>query len=80
MHMTEHFFRESAERLFKAQRNVESARQFNSSMQPRATAAAANESFGEKLKRAVSKRKEQAQQQPRRSSRKPQRRERSKGE
>jgi hypothetical protein len=77
--------------LATAERNVQRARQFNSSKQPRAIAAAANESsFGEKLKKAVAARRgtpsattrkeadEQAQKE--RSRYRKQRRERSKGE
>jgi hypothetical protein len=83
MHMTEHFYRESPERLLKAQRNVEYAR--------RMPLIVATESFGTKLKRAVAARRgspsattrkeadEQAQKE-RARYRKPARRERTKGE
>ena len=55
MHVNEQLFCESSARLRKAERNVQLARQF-SCMHPRAIVASAatnDESFAEKLKRAV---------------------------
>ena len=55
MHVNEQLFRESSARLRKAERNVQLVRQF-SCMHPRAIVASAatnDESFAEKLKRAV---------------------------
>ena len=67
----------SAELKQRAQKNVKFAREFNAA-HPRANAT--NESFAEKLKRAVKKRKQANEQKEPARNRKPQPRERTKSE
>ena len=80
MHLNEQFFNVSAERLLKATRNVEFAKHMP------LIAAATNESFADKIKRAIAARRgtrKQADEQAQRERsryRKPERRERTKGE
>jgi hypothetical protein len=85
MHLNEQFFHVSAERLLKAERNVEFAKRMP------LIVATASESFAAKLKKAVAARRgmpsamtrkqhEEQVERERARSRKPERRERTKGE